>query len=426
MSALELRGPGRPFRARAEVPGDKSLSHRALLLAGMADGASPIRGLGPGRDVAATARALRLLGVEVGRGRVVSKGVAAWHPAPEVIDCGNSGTTLRLLAGALAGRPFPSVLDGDASLRRRPMGRLVGPLTALGADVEVSEAGTPPVSVRAPSPLRGTDVVIDLASAQVRSAFALAALQAEGPSSIDGPPGFRDHTERWFEHFGLGHRTSDTRFVVLPGPVPAVDYDLPGDPSSAAFLWAAAASLPGARVEVPDVSLNPGRIGFLGVLVAMGAEVDTSIERWIHGDPAGSVSVGGRGLRGVEVAGEQAVAALDELPLVAVLGMLAEGLTVVRDAAELRAKESDRIVATVEMIRSLGGDAEATDDGFVVVGDGPPPGGIVDAMGDHRIAMAAAVAATAATGPVRIVGADVAAVSWPTFYDELEALWSSR
>jgi 3-phosphoshikimate 1-carboxyvinyltransferase len=208
--------------------------------------------------------------------------------------------------------------------------------------------------------------------------------------------------------------------------VPAGRYRLPGDPSSAAFLWASAAIVPGAEVVTRDVSLNPGRIGFLQVLEDMGAFIEAEVTRDLGGDPVGDVKVAGRGLRGVVVDGEVAVAALDELPLVAVVAAYGEGMTIVKGAAELRSKESDRIATTVSLLRALGGTAEATDDGFGVVGTGRLEAGVVDAAGDHRIAMAAAVAATAATGPVTVKGAEAADVSWPGFYDELEALWSSR
>jgi 3-phosphoshikimate 1-carboxyvinyltransferase len=419
--------PDTAFHAAVRVPGDKSLSHRALILAAMASGVSEVSGLGPGADVAATLRAVRSFGVDIRGTRLVSSGVANWTAPPGPVDCGNSGTTMRLLAGALAGRSTPSTLVGDTSLMRRPMGRLVGPLGSLGAEVTLAGGDTAPVTVVALGPLVGADVTIPMASAQVRTAFAFAALQAHGVSTIDGPGGFRDHTERWLEAFGLGRWLGDgTAYRIEPGPVPAGRYSLPGDPSSAAFLWASAAIRRGSSVETEDISLNPGRIGFLQVLEAMGAEVGAEVTRDLGGDPVGRVWVRGRGLRGTEVSGVLTAAALDELPLVAVLGAYAEGMTTVRDAGELRAKESDRIATTVEMIRQLGGGAEATDDGFAVVGTGWLEEGTVDAAGDHRIAMAAAVAATGATGPVTIAGSDAAAVSWPSFFDDVEAMWSSR
>ncbi len=427
MTDIALRHNGTTFDATAPVPGDKSLSHRALILAAMAAGTSSIRGLGPGRDIAATRRALGQLGVSVtARGEVSSEGVEMWVKPDSEIDVENSGTTIRLLAGALAGRPFRSTLTGDDSLRKRPMRRLVEPLASLGASVTLTEAGTAPLTVHAPAGLRGARADIAIASAQVRTSFSLAALQAGGSSTIDGPAGFRDHTERWLDALGLGRWTGATSFEIHPGPVPPARYDIPGDTSSAAFLWAAAALVPGAAITTPDVSLNPGRTGLLHILERMGAEVDATEGRPVLGDPAGTVRVRGRELRGTEVAGVLTVHALDELPLVAVLGAVAEGVTVIRDAAELRAKESDRIATTVAMVRALGGRAEPTDDGLVVVGTGGLRGGVVASHGDHRIAMAAATAATVAREGVTIERAEAADVSWPGFYEELERAWSSR
>lgn len=423
---LTIQPPRGAFQAEVAVPGDKSLSHRALILSGMAEGESSVSGLGPGADVSSTLSVLQTLGVEFSGDTVWSPGIAGWKPPGGPLDCGNSGTSLRLLAGALAGRPFASTLTGDASLRSRPMQRLVDPLSALGATVGLSEEETAPVTVSASQPLIGADVVVPLASAQVRTAFALAALQAQGSSTVTSPPGYRDHTERWLEALGLGERTEGTTFRIDPGPVPTARYQVPGDPSSAAYLWAAAAISRGSTVTTPGIVLNPGRMGFLQVLEQFGAVIEADVTGSILGDAVGTVTVRGQGLFAAEVTGSVSVATLDELPLVAVLGALGEGITVVRDAAELRAKESDRIMSTVEMIRALGGGAEPTAGGFEVVGTGWLEPGTVDSHGDHRIAMAAAVAATGATGPITITGADVAAVSWPGFYEQLEAAWSSR
>ncbi len=421
-----MEPPSGPFRAEVRVPGDKSLSHRAYLLAAMADGVSEVVDPGPGRDVAATRAAVVRLGATVDGPQVTGPGVEAWHDPGEPIECGNSGTTMRLLAGALAGRPFRTVLSGDESLNRRPMRRLVAPLEALGATVEPAEGGTAPLRVGGGGPLHGAEVELEIASAQVRTAFSLAALQAEGPSRVTSPPGFRDHTERWLETMGLGEWEGRTGFRVFPGAVPPFRYLIPGDPSSAAFLWASAAIVPGSTVVTPGVSLNAGRIGFLQVLEEMGAVIEGEVTGSLLGDPVGTVTVRGRGLRAVRVEGELAVATLDELPLVAVLGAYAEGVTTVGDAAELRAKESDRIAASVALIRALGGGAEPHEDGFSVLGIGFLEAGTVESAGDHRMAMAAAVAASGATGPVRIVDAGAADVSWPGFFAALEGVWSSR
>jgi 3-phosphoshikimate 1-carboxyvinyltransferase len=425
-SALTIDPPGGLFSAAVQVPGDKSLSHRALIFAAMAKGRSRVSGLGTGADIVSTGKVLAALGVRFGEGVVESDGVEAWQQPSGMLDCGNSGTTMRLIAGALAGRPFRSELSGDASLTKRPMRRLVAPLEALGATVELTDEGTAPIAVEAQRPLHKADIALPIASAQVRSAFCLAALQAVGTSRVDSPGGFRDHTERWLTTMGLGERETPTRFAVQPGPVPTWNYEVPGDPSSAAFLWATAAICEGSEVATPGISLNAGRIGFLEILEAMGAEVAAEVTGALLGDPVGTVTVRGRGLHATEIEGSLAVAALDELPLVAVLAAYGEGVTVVKDAHELRAKESDRIATTVEMIRALGGGAEETEDGFAVVGTGWLEAGTVDSKGDHRIAMAAAIAASKATGPVTITGAGAASVSWPDFFPALEAVWSSR
>lgn len=425
MNDRTISYPPEPFQATVAVPGDKSLSHRALILGAMAAGRSRAIGLAPGADVAATVAALRALGVSVDAGWIDSPGVEGWSDPGAPLDCGNSGTTMRLLAGALAGRSFASTLTGDASLLARPMRRLVGPLGALGAMVTVAEpAGTPPVTVYPVPRLHGATVAIDLASAQLRTAVALAAMQAEGATVIAGPVGYRDHTERWLEALGRGAPHGADGFRIDPGPLPTAEYRIPGDPSSAAVLWAMAALRRGSAITTPGVSLNPGRIGFLQILERFGAVISAEVTGSVLGDPVGTVTVTGGGLFGLEVPESLAAATLDELILVGVLGAVAEGMTVVRGAAELRTKESDRIAGTVDLIRRLGGGAEATEDGFAVVGMGELDPGTVHSRGDHRLAMAAAAAAVAVDGAVVIEDADAVSVSWPGFYEVMERLWS--
>jgi len=420
-----FRAPEGPFRAVLRVPGDKSLSHRALIFAGMAEGRSRVIGLGSGDDVAATRRCLEALGVRFEGDAVDSPGISGWTPTGTPLEAANSGTTMRLLAGALAGRPFRSTIVGDKSLTARPMERVAEPLRALGGPVETGPAGRPPITVGGQT-LHGADLYVPIPSAQVRSAAALAAIQAEGPSTIDSPAGFRDHTERWLVGLGRAGYRSATSVSIDPGPLPAADYPIPGDLSSAAFLLAAAALRPGAEVVVRAVTLNPGRTGFLEILEEMGARVQRRFIGEVHGDPVGDVSVTGAGLRGIEVHGELAVRALDELPLVAVLGAVAQGQTTVREAEELRVKESDRVATSVALIRGLGGDAAEQLGGFVVSGKRSLAGGEVYASGDHRIAMAGAVAALVCEGEVAIRGFAASSVSWPDFATILEAMWSSR
>lgn len=416
-------GPTHRFDASLSLPGDKSLSHRALILAAMARGDSHLAGLGTGADVASTIRCLRAFGVVVADdGALRSPGIHDWTQPGATLDAGNSGTTLRMLTGAVSGRPFTTTLSGDTSLRLRPMRRLVDPLRALGATVDVSTEGTAPVTVHGTA-LVGAEVWIPVASAQVRTAFALAALQADGESRLDSPPGFRNHTERWLTTLGLGRAIGPAGFLVQPGLVPELDLTIPGDPSSAAFLWTAAA-LTASRVTTPGVSLNPGRTGLLDVMTAMGATVEVIVTGDILGDPVGTVTVEGPVQHGMRIEGSLMVRTLDELPLVGLLGSVSDGETVVADAAELREKESDRIAATVGLVNALGGDAAATPDGFIVR-SAVLRSGTFDGAGDHRMAMASAVAATI-TGTVVVIGMEAASVSWPGFAEALERVWSSR
>lgn len=419
-----LRGPDRPVVKSVRVPGDKSLSHRALIFAAMAHGDSFVSGLGSGTDVASTVGALRQLGVDIDKGEVRSAGITGWETPHDPIDCGNSGTSMRLLAGVLSTTPVEVVLTGDDSLNQRPMARLAAPLRALRGNFETSDEGTAPLTVGGASEVVGATVEIDIASAQVRTAFELAALSAHGPSVIDSPGGFRNHTERWLSAMGRGEWISDTAFRIDPGPIAPARYDVPADTSSAAYFWAVAAIQEGSDVTTTTVSLNPGRLGFLQILEKMGAQVDAVVTGSIGGDPVGDVRVRGQQLRGIAIDGDLVTSALDELPLVAVVAAYGEGLTTVRDATELRVKESDRIESTVAMIRALEGGIDPTPDGFTVVGTGFLEGGTVESEGDHRIAMAGGVCATRARGPVTIRGAEAAEVSWPEFYDSLEDLWS--
>jgi 3-phosphoshikimate 1-carboxyvinyltransferase len=306
----------------------------------------------------------------------------------------------------------------------RPMKRLVPPLSALGARLEVSPEGRPPLRIHEAGAVHGASVTIPIASAQVRTAFELAALAGDRPSMIDSPGGFRDHTERWLRAIGLGEWRTETAFSISPGSIPPARYEIPGDPSSAAYLWACAAIHPSSSVTTPTVSLNPGRLGFLEILERMGARVDAVVTGATGGDPVGDVTVSSGDLNGVPIDGDLVAAALDELPLVAVVAAYAEGITSVRGAGELRAKESDRISSVVDMILALGGGIAEYTDGFDIIGTGFLEAGTVETNNDHRIAMSAAVAATRIDTPVIVRNAQIASVSWPGFYETLEHLWS--
>ncbi len=411
------------LQASVQVPGDKSLSHRAILWSGMAEGESELVGIGPGADIQASLNAMRQLGVTIEGNRVVSPGISRWVSPDKDIDCANSGTTIRLLSGILSTAKVQAVLTGDDSLSARPMGRLVEPLRSLGGRIDTTPEGTAPLELGGASNVVGASVTLDVASAQVRSAFQMAALAASGPSTIDSPGGFRDHTERMLVSIGLGEWTSRTAFAITPGTLRPQRYDIPGDPSSASFLWALAAIHRDSELLTPNVSLNPGRLGFLQILDEMGAGIEAVVTGSVGGDPVGDVIVRGAPLRAMSISGGLVASALDELPLVAVVAAFAEGVTSVSDAAELRAKESDRIETTTALIRALGGGIEPRADGFDVVGTGFLDGGTIDSHGDHRIAMAGAVAALSADGPVTIRDAGAADVSWPDFYDVVESVW---
>ncbi len=422
-----------PARLRGEVrvPGDKSISHRALILGALADGPVAVSGIVASGDVLATAAALRSLGASVelaGGGRDLEGSVAGPLAEPEtVIDCANSGTAMRLLAGVAAGLDALTVLTGDASLRRRPMGRVVAPLRAMGAAVDGRGDGSlAPLAIRG-GVLSGVHHRSPVASAQVKSAVLLAGLHADGETVVESPHPSRDHTERMLGHLGVDveRRTGDGEVVRVSRATPrGRAITVPGDVSSAAF-WIAAAAVGDdgeAEVTIPAVGVNPTRCGLLDVLGELGADLEVSDEVERCGEPVATLRIRSAGLGRAVVAGARTVAAIDELPLLAVLGALSAGGIEVRDAGELRVKESDRIAAVGRMMGALGAKVEERPDGFAVPGGQRLRGGSVDAGGDHRIAMAAAVAGTYADAPVEVTGFDAVSTSYPGFLDDLARL----
>jgi 3-phosphoshikimate 1-carboxyvinyltransferase len=425
MSDIRLAPLGR-IRARLRAPGDKSISHRALILNALAEGSATVTGLAPGLDVRSTAAALAALGAEVAPaadGVVIVTGPATWS-ARGPVDCGNSGTTARLLLGALAPRADGEiVLDGDDSLRRRPMDRVAIPLAAMGAEIaERNGRGRLPLAVRG-RPLSGARHRLEVASAQVKSALLLAGLAAEGSTVIAEPLPSRDHTERMLRAMGADLEIGG-EIRLEPGPIGAIDVAVPGDLSSASFFLGLAAAAGGEAV-VEGVGLNPGRTGFLSLLERLGAEVVVETEQ--DGiEPVGIVTVRSDGLRGIVVGAREVPGAIDELPLLAVLATQADGETRVTGAGELRVKESDRIAAIVAGLSAMGADVEALSDGFAVRGPVPLTGARLDALGDHRIGMALAVAASVARGDSLLVGAEWVDVSYPGFFDALAACADSR
>jgi len=407
------------------VPGDKSIAHRALILAALAHGESVLRNVPAGLDVRSTQHALSALGVtfgdEGGALHVTGSGGALVGPA-DAIDCGNSGTTIRLLAGVVATRALDVTLDGDASLRKRPMRRIAEPLAGFGADIDLSPSGTAPFRVRGNPHAVGVEATLMIPSAQVKSALLLAALGARGVTRLDGAIASRDHTERLLRAFGVACASEGGALLVEgPAQLRATEIDIPGDISSAAFLFAAAAAVPGARVGVDDVGLNPTRTAFLDVLRRFGADV--AVEAHGEGaEPRGRVTVCGAALHAVTIAPYEVAGLIDELPLVGVLGAFARGTTVVSGASELRVKESDRIATFAAAARALGIELDTFDDGFMVHGPARFHGGSVVTGGDHRIAMAFAVAARAAAIDVVLDDPDCVAVSFPGFSRALDAV----
>jgi len=431
--------PAKRLAGELRVPGDKSISHRALLIAGIGEGDCAISGLSTADDVSATRAALEALGVVISHTNsqvevlkpstgtldsqilVEGRGLAALRPSPDAIFCQNSGTTARCLAGILAGRPFETRLDGDDSLRRRPMGRVIEPLHKMGATVEATDDRLP-LLIRG-SDLTGIDYRSPVASAQVKTAVLLAGLQASGKTAFHEPSPSRDHTERILEFLGVPIERSIDRLIVKSTDIRnASSLSVPGDLSSAAFLLVAAAILPGSEVTVRDVGLNPTRAGILDVLRRFGADVSISRQRDECGEPRGDVTVRAADRRPVEIAGAEIVRTIDELPLVAVLGAFSEGETVIRDAAELRLKESDRIATLAAGLRAMGMEVRVFDDGMAVAGPAKLQGAGVESAGDHRIAMALAVAGLAAEAPTEVSGWESVAVSYPEFGRDLDAL----
>jgi 3-phosphoshikimate 1-carboxyvinyltransferase len=404
------------------VPGDKSISHRAVLFGALAEGESRVTNCAPGRDVGSSLGCIEALGAQVVRnGAEIRIRGGAWRTPAAFLDCGNSGTTMRLLMGALAGRGVDATLDGDDSLRKRPMRRVADPLHELGAEIE-TQGGTAPVHVLGGRPLRGRPVQLRVASAQVATALSLAATGAAGRTTISGAGNARDHTARLLPRFGVRvERDGDALIVDGPQRFTAADVRVPGDPSAAAFWLAAAAIVPASRITVRGVCLNPTRLGFVDALQRMGADITVTVE----GDdpePFGRIELRTRPLHAIAIEGPEVPAIVDELPLLGVVAAYAEGTTTVRGAAELRVKESDRIAVLADGLRALGVTVATVPDGFDVSGPARLVGGRVASGGDHRLAMAFAVAALGAREPVTIDDAECVAISHPAFFAELAEL----
>jgi 3-phosphoshikimate 1-carboxyvinyltransferase len=414
------------LRGEVSVPGDKSISHRSLIFNALSRGRARVRGLLDSADVRSTASCLRVLGVDITTtpdGDVSIEGTdwSLREPA-DVLDCGNSGTTFRLLSGVLSGQPMHVVLTGDASLSSRPMSRITDPLRRMGARIDGRSGGSlAPLSIRGGALLCGR-FRSPVASAQVKTALLLAGLQGRGEQHLEEPHLSRDHSERMLAAMGARLRRSASGCSVLPGSLDAVDIDVPGDISSAAFFLVAASIIPGSEVILRGVGLNPTRSGVLDVLRRMGADITINHPRTMSGEPVGDLVVRGAPLRGVSIGGGDIPRLLDELPVLAVAAAFAEGETVIRDAGELRVKESDRIAETASLLRAAGGVVTERPDGLVVTGGGILEGGGSVTTDDHRIAMSAAVAFAGSRSGGVVSGADVVGVSYPGFFETLSRL----
>lgn len=417
--------PCGPLRGNITVPGDKSISHRAIMLGALANGTTHITGFLMGDDCLSTIDCFRKMGVqiEITDHEVIVEGVGLHGlcEPEETLYTGNSGTTTRLLCGILAGQPFTATLNGDASIQKRPMGRIIKPLREMGASIEGKNDNYCPLTLY-PSELHGIEYRLPVASAQLKSAILLAGLYAEGQTTVIEPAPSRDHTERMFRALGVEIETEGNVITLdPPEDLHAVDIAVPGDISSAAFFLVAGAIVPGSELTIRNVGVNQTRTGILDVLRDMGADITESNFR-DDAEPVCDLTVRYSRLHGVEIGGSIIPRLIDELPVIAVAAAFAEGETVIRDAQELKVKESNRIAAMVTELSRAGVDVEETDDGMIIRGGKTPCGASFQTYKDHRIAMSLAVLALAAQTASRINDPEVVSISYPDFFDTLKAL----
>lgn len=402
------------------VPGDKSISHRSIMFGALAEGVTEVSGFLEGEDALATRNAFRAMGVRIDgpeNGKVTIHGVGMHGlQAPSTaLDMGNSGTTIRLLAGLLAGQGFELTLIGDVSLSKRPMRRVTDPLALMGATIDTADGGTPPLTIRAGNQLKGIDYTLPMASAQVKSCILMAGLYAEGQTSVVEPAPTRDHTERMLQAFGYKVEVEGSRITVEGGgKLTATTIDVPADISSAAFFMVAAAIMPGSDLMLRHVGINPTRTGIIDILRLMGPDIQLSNERVVGGEPVADIRIQGSKLKGIHIPEALVPLAIDEFPVLFIAAACAEGTTVLTGAEELRVKESDRIQVMADGLTTLGIKASPTDDGMIIEG-GQIGGGEVYSHHDHRISMSFAVASLRAQGEVVIHGSEIVATSFPNF-----------
>lgn len=414
--------PGGSLNGRLRVPGDKSISHRSIMLGALAEGVTEISGFLQGEDTLATLAAFRAMGVNIsdpvaGRVTVHGVGLHGLQAPDKPLDLGNSGTSMRLLSGLLAGQAFDVELTGDASLSKRPMRRVTDPLRQMGAEIDTSPDGTPPLKIRGAAQLHGIRYTLPMASAQVKSCLLLAGLYASGETCVTEPAPTRDHTERMLQGFGYPLQIDGSTFCIRSGGrLQGMTIDVPADISSATFFMVGAAIAPDSDVTLAHVGINPTRIGVVNILRLMGAEIELQNERTVGGEPVADIRVRSSRLKGIQIPEDQVPLAIDEFPALFIAAACAEGETVLSGAEELRVKESDRIQVMADGLRAVGVAAEPTPDGMRIQG-GPIGGGEVDSHGDHRIAMSFAVAALRAQAPIVIHDCANVATSFPGFVE---------
>jgi len=416
--------PARNIVGAVRLPGDKSISHRYAMLGALAQGTTRLRNFSTGADCASTLGALQSLSVAIRRseqGQVEIEG-SPWRVPRAPLDCRNSGSTMRMLSGILAGQPFTSELTGDESLSRRPMARVIEPLTRMGARIEAAAGARPPLRITGHE-LQAIDYRLPVASAQVKTAILFASLFAQGTTAVEEPVRTRDHGELALQAFGAELARDGNRVAMAGGQkLHAIEAVIPGDISSAAFFLCAAALFAGSNLLLDSVLMNPTRAALLDVLIGMGCRISVVNLEEHHGELVGTVGVEGAELKGTTIAGALSAALIDELPVLAAIAPYTTGGIEIRDARELRVKESDRIAAVAANLRAMGASVEEREEGLRVPGNQQLHGAEVDSAGDHRIAMAFAVAALRATGDTLIHGAGAAQISYPEFFTTLEAL----
>lgn len=428
MNTIQLETKVNSLTGRIDVPGDKSISHRSVMFGALAEGKTTVSNFLLGEDCLSTISCFRALGVNIeteDTSKIVihGKGFEGLVEPQEIIDVGNSGTTIRLMMGILSGRPFFSVLKGDQSIGKRPMTRVTKPLSQMGAVIDGREKGEfTPLSVRGGN-LKGIEYRLPVASAQVKSSILFAGLQADGPTTIYEPAKTRDHTERMIRQFG-GEVISDGLSVTVKGgqSLQGTVVHVPGDISSAAFFLVAGAIIPDSEITLKNVGLNPTRTGIIDVMKAMGADLEITNERPDAFEPSGDLVIRTSSLNGTVIEGDMIPTLIDEIPIIALLATQAEGTTVVRDAQELKVKETNRIDTVVGELRKLGAKIDATDDGMIIHGKSSLTGGVVNSHGDHRIGMMLAIAALLSKENVFLENPEAISISYPEFFTHLQGL----